>query len=275
MTLNYELRREAHAIGEFTATLSFQGAVSPATFANVVPLMREVAETMNLPAPMNVQVFNLGPGMASPVAQANGVGFQRFANNGEIACSLYCDQNSIAFTLREYDRWHNVLPMIIDAFSKIIPAYINEIPAVRIVNVQYLNEFRAKDEEFLNTSEIFRAGNKWISPFSFDSDEPWHCHVGQFINATEDYRNLININCDVSPSLNPLENVARNYVKVLILASCNYDLPDRGPLIVTSENIVDILADNFNSAHKLEKELLREIISDDYLAVMGDGANEH
>ncbi len=276
MTLNYDIRREAHAIGEFSATLRFFRGVGVKTYSNVVPLLTDAAKALDLPAPMNVQVFNIGIGNAPALPPpAPGGGFQRFAADGEIAASLWCDQESITFTLREYERWDKVLPSLIKTFSKIAPAYMEEVPAIRMFSLQYINEFKAKPQGFTRTDELFKKNNAWIAPFSFGSEQPWHCHVGQFIPSDGPYRYLINLNCDVMPKAFAPDNLIKNYVKVLILAACHYDLPEKGPLIAKVEDLPSLIEDNLNRAHSMEKKLLGEVISDEYLAIMGEGANEH
>lgn len=142
MALNYQLRREKHAIGEFIATLKFSAAVSAPTFAKIVPLLNEAAKELDLPAPMNVQVFNVAFGTPQMPPPPSGTGFQRFAANGEIACSLWCDGDSISLTFRDYDRWKYILPKIVKTFSKIVPGYMAQVPAIHSFAVQYLNEFR-------------------------------------------------------------------------------------------------------------------------------------
>lgn len=279
MALNYDIRRETHAIGEFSATLKFAGPVGTQAFANVLARLKEAAERLELPAPMNFQVLNFAIGdpnipMPPPLAMSGG-GFQRFLPNGEVACSLRCDPDSIIFSLREYDRWHNVLPKIVETFSAIGEAYLAEIPAIRSFGVQYLNEFRSKSPEFRDATELFKSESKWIASFAKGSDEAWHCHVGQFVKAGDNHRYLVNVNCDIAPNVAPGEQVAHNYARVLILAVRNYDLPDFGPLVVDVENLAKAIESNFDDAHSQEKCILGEVISDDYLAIMGEGANEH
>ena len=279
MTLNYDIRRETHAIGEFSATLKFAGPVGTQAFANVLVRLKEAADRLELPAPMNFQVLNFAIGdpnipMPPPIAM-NGGGFQRFLPNGEIACSLRCDPDSIIFSLREYDRWHHVLPKIVETFAAIGEAYLSEIPAVRSFGVQYLNELRSKTAEHRDATELFKSESKWIASFASGSDEAWHCHVGQFLQTGENQRYLVNVNCDIAPNIGPGEQAAHNYVRVLILAVRNYDLPDFGPLMVDVENFASAIESNFNDAHSLEKCILGQVISDDYLAIMGEGASEY
>lgn len=277
MALNYDIRREQHAIGEFSARMQFANGVGAQTFAKVTLLLKVAADKLDLPAPLNLQTFSIAVGnpLTPPPAAMSGSGYQRFSSNGEIACSLVCDFSSITLTLREYDRWHNVLPQIVETFSTIGAAYLAEVPAISVFSVQYVNEFRAKNSEFTNTAELFQKDSKWISPFSFASEQPWHCHVGQFIPTDGPYRFLLNLNCDISPNIMPGERIARNYARILIMAGCYYDLPQIGPLIVSEENLQSSIEKNFNDAHSLEKRILGEIISNEYLALMGDGAHEH
>lgn len=277
MALNFEIRREKHAIGEFIARMQFAKDVGAPTFAKIVSVLKEVAADLDLPAPLNVQsfVFAIGNPAGPPPSPMGGSGFQRFSSNGEVACSLVCDPNSIAFTLREYDRWMATLPVIAETFSRIGREYLAEVPAIRLFSVQYINEFRAVSPETSNTAELFRAQSKWIAPFSYESGEPWHCHVGQFIPSDGDHRYLVNVNCDISPNTLPGEDQARYYARVLILAARHYDIPGNGPLIVDVESLRSVIEENFNDTHSLEKRMLGEIISDEYLAIMGEGANEH
>lgn len=272
MGLNYDIRRPNHAIGEFTATLTFFGSVGAPTFARVQPLLAEVAKQLDLPATMNIQVLNFSFGNNSAPPPPTGTGYQRFAGNGEVACSLWCDASSITLTVRDYKRWEIELANIINAFSQIAPAYMVEVPAIHSFTVQYLNEFRAKDEVTRIASELFKRNNGWVYPRAFENSEPWHCHVGEFLKAEPPSRLLVNVNCDASLASIPPEQIVKHYVKVLILVAKHYDLPGIGPLIAKIEDLEQILRKNFDSIHDVEKKLLREIISDDYLEIMGDGA---
>jgi hypothetical protein len=101
MDLQFELRRERHAIGEFTASLHFFQPVSAATFSEVKQRLREIAAELDLPSPVPVQVFEFtigpqGTPSAGPSATSgNTLGFQRFSKEGEVAESLSCDAGTI------------------------------------------------------------------------------------------------------------------------------------------------------------------------------------
>lgn len=276
MPLNFDIRRDNHAISEFSATIKFSQQIDMTTFSAVTDALKVISQKdcLDLPAPMNVQIFQVGIGPTPPSPMA-GTGKQRFSSNGEIACSVWCDLDSITLTLREYDRWAGVKSTIEQGLCPLVAAYIKQVPAVRSVSVQYLNEFIAKDPSKKSAAEIFRPESQWISPFSYQSDEPWHCHVGQFIPKNDRFRHLININFDVAPAHNPEEKSIKTVAKLLIMSACNHDIADKGPLILRSENYKESIMNQFDVAHGLEKKLLVEVVSDDYLAIMGDGADEY
>lgn len=271
MPLNFDIRRDEHAISEFTATIRFPQAINLTTFEAVTEALKSVSgnDALNLPAPMNMQVFRFAFGNAPPPPAA-GTGRQRFSENGEVACSIWCELEAVTFTLREYTGWNEVLPTLVTGLSPLLRAYAKQLPVVQSISVQYLNEFFAKADGTTSTAEIFRPDSRWLSPFAYESEEPWHCHVGQFISSEEDFRNLININFDISPN-NQNENETGGIIaKVLLMASCNYDLPSKGPLLIKSEDLENQLKEALDSAHSLEKKLLREVISDNYLKIIGD-----
>lgn len=277
MALNYDIRREKHAIGEFSAIINFAGGVSASTFSMVLAALKPVAKNLDLPAPINIQTVNIAfGGPAGAQSQpVSGAGFQRFATTGEIACALVCDANSITFTLREYERWHDILPLLTEQIGSIAAAYASEVPAIRSFLLQYQNEFRANSPHVWNTDELFKQDSRWLAPIAKSSEQPWHCHVGTFSEANGSFRSLVNVNFDVSPHVFLAGEAPRNYVRVLVLASNQYDVPTVGALVVSPDNIASEIERNFNLAHALEKKVLNEIMSDAYIAIMGEGADEH
>ena len=134
MKLHFELRREHHAIGEFTASLHFFQAVSAATFTGVTERLRELSTELDLPSPAPVQIFEFTVGPQGASGSAGGpksaLGFQRFSKEGEIAESLSCEADSITYVLRDYTVWEEVAPKLESIFSKLASEYIKEVPAI-------------------------------------------------------------------------------------------------------------------------------------------------
>lgn len=274
MALNFELRRSPkHAIAEFTASIHLFQPINPDTFSRVIPRVQAAAQRLNLPAPMPVQMFNLTVGPTPPQAiPVTAVGFQRFASNGEIECSLRATESEVVFALRDYERWATHLPILIETFSEVITPYLNEAPAIKGLGVGYTNEFRSKKPGLISSAEIFRAESKWLAPFRLDGDQAWHCHVGQFMPAAADCRFLVNINCDVRPVRFPQAPAVQTYVKVFLSVFRQYDVS--GPLLLRADQLKEALGPLLESTHSLEKKLLGEVVSDLYLDVLGEGARD-
>lgn len=275
MPQNFDLRRDRHAIGQFDASLTFAGNVSASQFTHVLEGLNDAAGALQLPAPMNVQVFNIAIGNPSAPPLPDGKGFQRYSPNGEIEESLFCETNEIRYTLRDYVNWDTTRTRLSDAFSILLEKYKKFIPAISSIRIQYLNEFRAREGSTSSCGEIFRSDSKWIAPHLIQSDESWHCHTGQFISTDEDFRHLVNVNCDVAPAPWPPTDETRNFAKVLIMAANQYDIPGIGPLILKDFDPKSLLLQNLDQAHSLEKRILNELIADEYIALMGEGANEY
>jgi len=270
MTLAYELRRDAHAIGEFSASVQLFQPVGADTFSRVVQQLRREAKMLNLPAAMPIQVLrlNFGPQPFQDVSPQS-VGFQRFAETGEIAMSLQCDNNGITFTLREYVSWELIKPTLIKTFSSLLKVYAKEIPAVQSIKVQYLNEFRASSGNILSASDIFSPDSKWVAPFVADTNDDWHCNVGKYISRSREMRQLVNVNCSVVRKAINADEIPRLYANVLIVAGCFYNLPGQSPLIIENKQLRGQLSKVLEISHSLEKKVLAETISNPYLAAMG------
>lgn len=271
MAMAFELRRERHAIGEFTATIQLFQPVGAATFAEVVSRLKEVASEQALPAAVPIQVLQFpapasAPGMAS-LFPPTGVGFQRFSPDGEVAASLVCDGDEIVWTLREYTEWEAVLPVLSSIFTTLFKVYAQEVPAIKSIKLQYLNEFLGKQSDYSLASEILRPSTAWVAPFVFNSQDFWHSHIGEYRRVSAIQRNLVNVNCDVAHASDG--SSLRSYVKVLILAGCFFNITDESPLVLSVDNAEQMITKYFEEAHNLEKSVLKEVIADQYLVAMG------
>lgn len=267
MSLNYELRHERHAIGEFTAALQFQKSLTEQQFGPVRDALKGIADSYDLPALAPLNVFRVGMPPVGGELPAAPISYQRFAKDGTVVAALICDDNTIAFTLREYTRWEDIEARIRDLFAEICDLYLPLAGSIRLLKLQYLNEFRAKKEAGSPPSEILKLNSKWIAPFVKENDEFWHCHIGAFIPGTQDVRHLVNVNCDFLKARFPAMQGQRNYLKALILAGCYYDIGE--PFIDTGSGLRARLEEGLRAAHALERKTLAEVISDPYLELMG------
>src|SRR5262249_41374257 len=135
MTDSFEIRRERHAIGEFSATLRFFQPVTAEIFTRVKQAAEREAQRLGLPVPIKQQTFQFafGPTPAPlPLTQLpEGFGFHSFARDGEIETAILCEPDSTVLTLHDYDAWATVHPMIVETLGPIAEEYLAEVPAIR------------------------------------------------------------------------------------------------------------------------------------------------
>lgn len=272
MSLSFEMRREHHAISEFSATLNFFQPVGPATFLAVKEEAKRQAETLDLPAPIRRQSlqFTIGNGSAVPAPiPLEGFGYQSFANTGEIDTALLCEPASVAYTTHRYSCWAEILPRLVATFGAVGVQYLKEVPSIRSFTVQYINEFRSRSPGLVGTKELFRPDNQWLAPAGVETEDLWHCHVGRYVPIASSSRFLVNVNFDVNLVQMPDLPVPVTVVRVLILVSLNYDIPGQSVLTIPASRLDAELRDHFERAHVLEKQILAEIFADDYLEAIG------
>jgi len=271
MSLNFQLRRPAHAIAQFATTLRFFQPVSPSLFADITIRLRELAAAHNLPAPMNLQILqiNIGPGGATPTSTpVNGLGFQRFAADGEIDAAIAADGGSITFSSNTYPGWGILYPQIIEVFSSLGQLYLQEMPLIRSVGLQYNNEFRGGNSSVSRASELFTKDSRWLAPFWANSSDMWHCHVGEFSDITENSKLLKQVNFDINKAVFSPDPFEVLYVKVALSVSRNYEISGRSPLLVTSEDLQDTIASHLNALHNAEKGMVKDVFDHRYLEIM-------
>lgn len=267
----FEMRRPRHAIGEFTATLKFYQGVGADTFSRVKLAAEKQAERLKLPVPIKQQTVQFSLGVAPQITQQaqEGIGYQSFARDGEIETAILCEPDSIVLTLHDYEKWQTVHPMIVETFSPIAEEYLSEVPAVRSISLQYLNEFRSREENEVSTGELFKSDTKWLASFGLMGKQPWHCHSGLFIPVTDRSRFLVHVNCDVATAQFAPHGTTHTLAKAFILVALNFDIPGEPPLTVAIDDARQAISEYMNQAHTLEKQLLAEVIADEYLEMMG------
>jgi uncharacterized protein (TIGR04255 family) len=244
------------------------------TFQKVTEALKSIAEELDLPAVLPHQSFTVPFGLAPstpPMVQPMaGLSYARYAKTGEIFKSIMCEPNSIKFSLRDYDGWNSTISELKDIFGRIIPAYIEESPAIQVISLVYANSFRANDPEEVVFNEIFREGSRFLPSFAFDSREAWHSHIGFFEPTKHGSRHLLNANADITLDGWPGEIIRGPSARLLILATEQFDLPGYPPLVIEKENFMGQIQDSLERIHALEKSVLRATLSDEYLALIGD-----
>jgi hypothetical protein len=275
MPLSYKVRhRDRHAIAEFKATLTFAKQVGPKAFADATLAATALAKELRLLAPLNVQVISVGGGPQA-ISAVGGVGFQRIGEDGQPLLSLMVDNDSITFATRMYDRWSSVREQVRDVMSWLIPSFAPESPSIKSFSVQYINEFMAPIAVSVDPSEVLRRDCRWMPAFMYDEPMSRHCHVGMFIPDSEIRRFLFNSNVDVQEVTAQIDAEQFTLLRALILVAAHFDLPGTSGFFVDLDTVSNDIMVQFDDAHALEKRMLVELISDDYLAIMGDGASDY
>ena len=270
MALAFEQRRDNHAIGQFDASLFFFQSANPSTYAQAVSELGHYAKANDLPAPINRQIFQLDLGNPNALKSSSPqlAGWQRFASDGEIETAVALDNNAVHFTSRRYSTWQDMLPRIVDFFEKVGSSLLSEVPAVTKFQLNYQNQFRATSSKAFRASEVFRGGNGWIAPHVKNFPDNWHSNSGAFEDITQSFRRLINVNCSCTKQIELGRPEPLAYVDAHILVAQCYDVPNESPLVIPAHLFERILIENFDEAHSREKQVLHELISDDYLALM-------
>lgn len=270
----FEMRRDKHAISAFAAFLRFFMPAGPSAFALVRSAAEKEAARLNLPAAVRQQTFMINVGGIAvganslPSGVLQGFGFQSFTRSGEVETLFMCEPDSLALTLTDYESWEVVLPQISQLFGTVGKAYLSESPAIKSFQIQYVNEFRSINDGPHCVDELFQA-NGWLPSFAAGVKEEWHSHNGMFVPIDDDSRYLVNVNFDINHSATPDRPVPSTLAKVTITVALNFDVLGRQPLVVGEYELGDAMLRYFNEAHTLEKKLVRQIFSEQYVEMMG------
>lgn len=269
MPLKFEQRRDRHAIGEFSAAVTFFQPVSANTMAKAVTELAAYARENNLPAPVNTQVFTFAVGQATPPSAQQVAGWQRFSSAGEPEVTVTCDEVSIHFATRTYSSWAEIRPILSAYFARISQHYVSEVPAITGFQIRYLNEFRNVNAEFDPGTELFRAPNDCIIPNVARFRDAWHSHCGWFETVSQNRRRLVNVNVDCKVGTIPQVSHPVTTLGVSLLVSERYDVPNESPLVIPVGELEAHITEHLDDAHSREKAVLAELFADDYLKLMG------
>lgn len=272
MTLKFDKIGESHAIVEFTAVVKFGADVQPVLFGELAGQVNTLAESINLPAKLALPTFaiSIGNGVSeSPVSgMTTQIGYQRFSAKGEAEERLIASPNTITYSTRDYKGWAETLPILLNISSALAPFYLKSSPTIGRVQLQYQNEFTSLDSDFVQASDIFSKDTRWVSSNRTSATDLWHSHVGEFI-PDGSCRQLVNVDVDCFLAREPSRSDEFTAVRANILAARTYDVDRSKPLIVDHTMLVEVLTQELDKTHTLEKKVLSDILSEDYLKLVG------
>jgi uncharacterized protein (TIGR04255 family) len=270
MGLEFAICREKHAIAEFQAIVRFTEPLDPASFGDVFGAAIGLSQKFNLPArvPMTSFAFEFGqvggPRISPPPVNPLEVGFQRFSPDGQVEERISADPQSVSYMTRDYLGWEKTREILLDIFTQITAPYAKRSLLIGTVQVQYANDFSSQNTGFVPVQALFRKDTRWVPPIFAELDDLWHSHVGMFL-PEEGFKNLVNVNVDVVYSATPERPEQFTSVKLLIIAARQFNTIGARPLAVIASEMPATLLANLDAAHDLEKSVLFETLSDEYL----------
>lgn len=270
MTLEFAICREKHAIAEFQATVRFTEPLDPGSFGDVSQAVTKTSQKMNLPARVATPTFAFefgqvgGAKFSPPPINPLAIGFQRFATNGEIDERISADPISVSYVTRDYLGWEKTREVLSQALGEIAAQYAKRSLLVGTIQLQYSNEFSSLKNGFVPAQALFRKETRWVPPIFADLNDLWHSHVGMFLPG-DGFKNLVNVNVDAVFATTAERSEEFTNVKLLIVAARQFNTLGGRPLAVTASDMPTILLANLDAAHDLEKSVLFETLSDEYL----------
>lgn len=273
MSLQFSICRERHSIAEFQATVRFTSPIDIDGFTEISQAVTEVAKELNLPARIAMPSFTFefgevgGPRLSAPTTAPGAVGFQRFAANGDVEERISADASGVTYVTRQYPGWEVIRQVLAKALGSLATHYTKRSLLVGSILVQYSNEFSSAENGFVPAQALFRKDTRWIPPIFDDLHDLWHSHVGMFL-PEDTFKNLVNVNVDVQMATTADRPVEFTGVKLLIIAARQYNVTGGRPLAMSASETSDVLLANFDAAHDLEKRVLFETLSDEYLAAV-------
>lgn len=272
MSLPYRPIADSHAIEACTITIRFAQSVDPETFAAIRARAKKIADSLDLPAEMQLSMPQfLGGIVPQQLVPQMGVVFQRFAKNGQVETELKCELSAISLTIRSYPGWQELRAFADATILELVPLYMSVLPAISGVSIQYDDKFDGGPANQAGAAgEIFRPGTPWVVIYDAKSTQQWHSTMGIFVPKTENCRELLNVNVTVNDTPQAGGESVR-YVGMTIVVSENFDVPGQPPLIVEQERAGQCVGDLMDVVHARQREILHEVLSDDYLSAIGAG----
>lgn len=270
MGLEFAICREKHAIAEFQATVRFTQPLDPSGFGDVFTASAELSQKLKLPGRVPSASFAFefgqvgGARISPPPVNPLEVGFQRFSPDGQVEERISADSLGVSYMTREYLGWARTREILSETFGQMTAPYAKQSLLIGTVQVQYANDFSSNDSGFVPAQALFRKDARWVPPIFAVLDDLWHSHVGMFL-PDEGFKNLVNVNVDVVYSATPDRPEQFTSVKMLIIAARQFNTAGARPLALTASEMPATLLAHLDAAHDLEKSVLFETLSDEYL----------
>lgn len=205
-------------------------------------------------------VVNIGPDpsqIPAQVPELSGFNFSKVSADGQIEKQVQITRAHCLFVVSDYSRWAVLVAEITALLELIAPTLaINHIP-IAAVGLQYSDRFVWRgDTSNLKLSEVFRVGSPFIASNGLTSTEAWHSHHGYFVQSTMpiQHKRLDNIN------LNIADEPQGRAIQILTSHRALFTTP------LSGENIAQSVMDLENELHSINKNIFRQLLTDELLA---------
>jgi len=179
---------------------------------------------------------------------------------------LEINKNAIIVTCHKYTRWDPVFEQTKIYLREIIDGIEQDI-SIRGLTLEYIDEFTVLDNS--NNSwkeELFLIDTKYLPRHIFELTDPWHSHHGFFLSGKKALNNRILINLNIEYV------VSNEEIYRLIIRSQHRSLMEN-IIPFNSENVDSLIDEAMVENHKINKELLRNLLSESALQSINMGSN--
>ncbi|MCY4151393.1 MAG: hypothetical protein OXE94_04050 [Aestuariivita sp.] len=201
-----------------------------------------------------------------------GISYEKIKVDGSVGLGLKFEEDRILFVVGEYTNWQKIWPKVSKHLSLVLELVSERNPIVAYA-VEYNDIFRAEgDYAEFDASFLLQPDSKYIPPHIFERDQNFHFHTGYFDVRSEpvEHQVLTRVNSDLRDGL---EKDVRELSIVLFHQISSYLDPHTvgpwKPMPPLPEKIARRGLGNFVDLHDLDKDILRNILSDDMSAQIG------
>lgn len=256
---------DAHAIEQLTATVAFARPLSDTE-------MRKAAESLShfestLPGLHQIlgMGFSIGPQGVNPI-MSNVAGvpagvIRTFTSpKGLVVKELKLERQALTYRTLEYTRWDSVWGEARGYFAGVLAELPRELLLSGYV-LSYSDKFIWQGElAEMRADLLLRSGSRFVSPSTFEANDLWHCHSGQFLRAGEAVKRLVVVDCDCvdEQDAGPSQRVVR--IGTTMTEMLNQ--PGYAPLDVPLPDAMSRLDTSFPELHKLLKGVFAEVVND-------------
>lgn len=176
------------------------------------------------------------------------------------------DKNNIVVTCHKYTRWEEVFTQT-KIYLKEIMGVIGNSISIHGLTLEYIDEFNILDGTTHKwKEELFLSEAKYLPKHIFELLKPWHSHHGFFLDGerTLNKRILLNLNIECV--------VSKQGAYKLIIRSQHRSLMENS-ILFNVENIDSKIDEAMVENHKINKDLLRDLLTVDALQSINLGEN--